>query len=384
MWIISIGSIVVVALAVGEGVFRSLLNTQYNVWPPGFQMSFNPAATTLPGVTGPSRFLINKDGFRGDPLPKASSYKILTVGGSTTECLYLDETKAWPYLLQQTLRRNGPVWVGNVGKSGLNSKHHLIQVEHLTRQYPGIDAIILLIGANDFLQRLSRGIHYQPFMGVESMPRSEYEILMSEAFFTWPGADNREPFVKRLALYRVVREWKYRYLRLPAKQFVQDVDASVYNVWRAHRHSARAIIDDLPDLSSALDEYSRNISAIKKIAVNRGVRLIFATQPYLWRKDLQPHESSLLWLGGVGKFQEEPGHEYYSASVLADGMNMYNQKLLQLCRDHALECVDLEKELLKDTRTFYDDAHFTETGAQQVAGVFAGYLLSKAPFLKQI
>jgi hypothetical protein len=65
-------------------------------------------------------------------------------------------------------------------------------------------------------------------------------------------------------------------------------------------------------------------------------------------------------------------------------MNMYNQKLLQLCRDHALECVDLEKELLKDTRTFYDDAHFTETGAQQVAGVFAGYLLSKAPFLKQI
>ena len=85
-----------------------------------------------------SCFVINRDGMRRNPLPDTGFYKILTIGGSTTECLYLDETEAWPRILQQLLGGE-QVWVGNIGKSGLNTKHHIIQVEHLIHQYPGID-----------------------------------------------------------------------------------------------------------------------------------------------------------------------------------------------------------------------------------------------------
>jgi hypothetical protein len=71
-------------------------------------------------------------------------------------------------------------------------------------------------------------------------------------------------------------------------------------------------------------------------------------------------------------------------AALAEGMNLYNQRLLRVCRDRSLECVDLEQALPKEARIFYDDAHFTEAGARLVAKVFAQYLRSTAPFLKEI
>ena len=85
----------------------------------------------------------------------------------------------------------------------------------------------------------------------------------------------------------------------------------------------------------------------------------------------------------MGKYQEEPGHEYYAAAALAEGMNRYNERLLQVCRDERLECVDLEKAIPKHLSMFYDDAHFTEAGSQKVAEVFARYLRSRAPFLRE-
>lgn len=377
-----LGSLLISGI-VGETAVRSLLDTQYHVWPPGMQYVFTPSPQAVPGVNGASHFVINRDGMRGDPLPAKGTYKILAIGGSTTECLYLDETEAWPHLLQEALGEQGRVWVGNVGKSGLSTRHHIVQVEHLTRQYPGIDAMILLIGANDFLQRLGKGTGYRPFPGIDALPLEDYEALMSEAFFTWPGSNHREPFHKRLAMWRVTREFKYRYLSYTGKQLLQDEDGSIFSKWRAHRRSAPQFRTTLPDLSAALQEYAGNIRAIVRIGAKQGVRVILSTQPFLWRADLLPQDRDLLWLGGVGKYQEEPGHEYYSAAALADGMNQYNQRLLQLCRDEHVECVDLEAVVPKERRMFYDDAHFTEAGSRQVAETFSRYLRSKPPFLRE-
>lgn len=368
------------SLILGEAAVRFFLDNRFHVWPPGLRQVFNPSPAVMPGITGPSRFVINRDGLRGDPLPHDEAYKILAIGGSTTECLYLDETEAWPYLLQRTLGATRKVWIGNAGRSGLNTKSHIVQLTHLTEQYRGIDAVILLIGVNDFLQRLAKGAQYRPFLGVDALPLPDYEILMSETFFTWPGSDHREPFFKRLALYRVTREMKYRYLTFAAKQLVQDADGSVFDVWRAHRRRASAVLPRLPDLPSALEEYSRNVKTIAGIAAQRGVRLIFATQPSLWRPDLTERDQALLWMGGIGKYQEESGHEYYAIAALAEGMNRYNHMLLTLCRTEGLECIDLEQELPKDTRMFFDDVHFTEAGSRQVAQVFSRYLMSRAPF----
>ena len=41
------------------------------------------------------------------------------------------------------------IWVGNVGKSGHDTRHNRLQVEKLLDQYPRIDMVVLLEGVND-------------------------------------------------------------------------------------------------------------------------------------------------------------------------------------------------------------------------------------------
>jgi hypothetical protein len=123
-----------------------------------------------------------------------------------------------------------------------------------------------------------------------------------------------------------------------------------------------------------------NLRAIARSAALHHARIVFVTQPFLWRDDLPPDLQRLLWLGGVGPFQKEAGHEYYSVSALAAGMDAYNRTLLATCRRiPGAVCVDLAALLPKDTTVFYDDVHFNEAGSRRVAEILAERLAA-APF----
>src|SRR5689334_4470801 len=72
----------------------------------------------LPGVRSPVVHSANKWGMRGEDPPKdwRRAFTVITVGGSTTQCFYLDDSRAWPHLLQEKLRSSCPsAWVGNAG-----------------------------------------------------------------------------------------------------------------------------------------------------------------------------------------------------------------------------------------------------------------------------
>ena len=108
-----------------------------------------------------------------------------------------------------------------------------------------------------------------------------------------------------------------------------------------------------------------NLHTIVNVAQQRGVRVAFATQPVLWSAAMPPDLEDLLWLGGVGRFQVEPGRPYYAAAALEDAMAQYNETLLDVCRRREVPCVELHASLPKDTSVFYDDCHFNEPGARQ-------------------
>jgi lysophospholipase L1-like esterase len=99
----------------------------------------------------------------------------------------------------------------------------------------------------------------------------------------------------------------------------------------------------------------------------------------MWRRDLPPELDDLLWMGGAGDFQNERGKEYYSAAALAAGMELYNETLLETCRERRAECFDLAPLVPKDAGAFYDDVHFNEGGARKVAGALTKYLTEQRP-----
>ena len=368
----------IISIGLSEIVLRLISSGQYYVWPPGLRHIFRPAPDIMPGIEGESRFSINDHGLRGDPFSDNQLYRILAIGGSTTECLFLDDMEAWPYLVQEVLNATAGskrrIWVGNAGKSGHNTRNHIVQVDILTRQYPKIDAVLLLIGVNDFARRLALDELYRPFPGVEKLTPGEYDALMDRSFSVWPLADLHSSFLKLTAIWRKVRAIKNRYLNPPKPTAIQDDAAQIYKKWRMHRKMASSIRTTLPDLSSALEEYARNVNTIIDHAKSKGIRVILVTQPYLWRSGLPSEELSLLWWGGIGKYQEELGHEYYSIEALAEGLKMYNETLLRICHTTNVECIDLESQLSKETSNFYDDMHFNESGSRNVATVLGEYL----------
>ena len=331
-------------LFLSELLLRHLfLNPKPFVWPPHLHMVFKPTPGILPGVTGDAHFITNSKGIRADE-PVPNSYQILAVGGSTTECSYLDQAEAWPYQLQLGLQEKGyKVWVGNAGVSGHSTKIHRAKLPHLFAQHPSLDAVLMLIGGNDFLYYLAH---------LDSQP-------------------SVVPFYKKTGFWNFGRFLKQR-LDPRQKILVHNYNTGESHVeWRGKRQSA-AIISKLPNLEMGISEYQKNINYIADLAQQNSIRIIFMTQPTIWRPDLLPAERSLLWMGW--KKHLNSGY-YYSVEALAEGMKQYNDALLEICEQRKLECIDLADKLPKNTNVFYDDLHLNEAGSARVAEIVKNYLL---------
>lgn len=85
--------------------------------------------TDLRGVATQGIHTTNSWGFRGDAPPKDWNkyYTIIAVGGSTTQCFYLDDEKTWPRLLEKYLTSStlSNFWIGNGGTDGQTTRAHL-------------------------------------------------------------------------------------------------------------------------------------------------------------------------------------------------------------------------------------------------------------------
>lgn len=358
------------ALGLGEAVLRAFSRDAFYVWPPHLHQELHPSPDIMPGVSGTSRFEINSIGLRGDELSEARDVRILALGGSTTECLYLDQTEAWPQLLQDRL--GSRVWVGNAGRSGAHSRHHRLQVERLLGQLPRMDAVIVLVGVNDLSLRLSQDKAWQP-AGFDS-PEA-LSGLLQEAFAVRPPRFADGPFHKRTALWQAMKKLGHAVRSGGASQ---DSRGRIYETWRRHRRGAPHLRQQLPALGPALAEYADNLRAIARSAARHRARIVFVTQPALWRADLPPDLQRLLWMGGVGRFQQESGHDYYSVSALAAGMDAYNRTLLATCGQiPGAVCVDLAALLPRDATIFYDDVHLNEEGSRRVARILARSLADR-------
>jgi lysophospholipase L1-like esterase len=351
----------------GEVLLRGLARDEFYVWPPNLRYELHPTPEIMPGVSGVSRFEVNAHGLRGDDFShRDQDVRLLALGGSTTECLYLDEPEAWPHLLERRLNaeRKG-VWVGNAAKSGLNTWHHRVHAEKLLAQYPRIDLVLVLAGVNDLSQRLALDRAYAPPPAEEVMDRA----FEQKPYRFMPG-----PFYKRTALWQGLKKIDRR---LRTEGMSQDPSGRIYVTWRRHRREAKVVREDVPDLGPALEDYAANLRAIAETAARHEARVVFLTQPALWREDLPEDLQNLLWMGGVGRFQEESGHDYYSAGALASAMAVYNRTLLETCQEiPGALCVDLAASIPRDATAFYDDVHFNEAGSRRVARVVAEEILA--------
>lgn len=374
--IVFVASLFAVLLAL-EGISRILIPNRYFIWPPNFSMTFDAAENIPNGVTFPSRMTINASGMRGDLPNDDHGYRILAVGGSTTICVYLDDSQAWPFLLQQDLNRSlgrDEVWVGNVGRPGHRTDHHILQMEKLLDQHPDIDMVVSLVGINDLITTL-------PFSGgnrANAPVQTERQMLVM-SFSLFPGWDDDTPWYQRNLFGRINRLSTWRPLPGTAKLQPMDANGDFVATLRGYRERAGRFRHAPPDLRVQRAEYAKNLSRMADVAESRNVRLLLVTQPALWSEELTADERKLLWAGGPPFFRLRDGATYLSAEALASAMTSFNDTLLKVCRERNLECLDAAVRMERTTDNFYDDAHFTEKGSAILAGLISDYLLSRPP-----
>lgn len=342
------------------------------VWVPGTQLVTRADPTETPGVRGIKKFTVNEIGLRGPAFPRqGDTYKIVTVGGSATECLALDDSEEWPHLLMEELnarQKRRFVWVGNAGVSGHTTVQHRVVLESLPILSEA-DLGIFMVGANDLWTTLAAE-------GSSTKVEQEHYAALVSAYLRGTQSP-RFPLYKRLRLFELVRDTVQAATR---KFALASEEAEVdYNASRRKRAAAATV--PLPDLQTGLKEYRERILALACLCQARGARCLFVTQPSMWRADLPLAAQRLLWFGWVGRWKSSKG--YISVADAARAIDAYNNTLLEVCRSNGLQCYDLASRVPRDSSAFYDDFHFNEQGARIVSQFLADYLLSMPPFAGQ-
>lgn len=359
-------SSLLISLLISEIILRIIFVDQYYIWPPNLKQYFLPDSSILPGLKDTSFFKINSIGFRGDEKNDSHLVHIVTIGGSTTECLYLDQNKTWPTLLEKYLNKNydNKYQVFNGGRSGLNSNHHLTQIRKLLENDNWIDVIIVLEGINDLQYALSLENSYK---------KEDLQSIYDKSFLVSP-VNNKLPFYKRSYLFMYLIKLKKTIL---SYKLAQDAYGYDYIKWRENRRNACALIDSMPNLDNSLSDFKKNNEAMIDIAKSKRKRIIFLTQPVAWDYDMPDSQKKLCWFGWIGANQNKNDGVYYSFSILKKSMERYNSLLKEICKERDVECIDLENSLAKDETTFYDDCHFNESGANKLAKRIAMFINSK-------
>jgi hypothetical protein len=336
-------------------------------YPPG-KFDFDFTRWHVLGVTPKVTFTVNALGLRGPMPPQVGKvYRIITIGGSTTECIAQDDAQEWPHLLMVELnqRQKGlPVWVGNAGVSGLTTVTHASCLRRLPVLHQA-DLLIFLIGVNDLAAALL-------FDGAPTQ-----EVLEDRAELFAEHAPDGVSHVRGL----LRRSW----LLALVWNSLQHLSQVIFT-WRSEQDvpigaslSGRAAgpVLPLPDLRLALAEYAQRVRTLEQQCRQYHRRCVFLTQPTMWRAGLSAAEQSLLYSGGVGYHGIARG--YVSAPELGRAMAAYNQVLLAVCREDQFECYDMAAAIPKDTSAFSDESHYNDHGTHLVADYLAERLLASPP-----
>ena len=299
----------------------------------------------LKGVSPIAIHSTNKWGLRGEDVPADWNkfYTIITIGGSTTQCYYLDDHKTWPYLLQQRLKeKNDKVWVGNAGLDGQTTRAHLIFMkEVIPKMKP--KTVILLVGFNDL-----------------GLSLSEDARLFGSP---WDKTSLKYKIYANSRLIQILHIWKL---------IIFDKVVVVKKMGHGDYEPKASVSEtpfpsDLRSLLPSLEEYRQNIKEIIDTAKSMNIRAIFLTQPVLydnteyWKKI----EGGFYWI--------KKTKNVLSAATFSRLLDIYNKELMEICKANNVECFDLASAIPHSSLYFYDAAHLNEKGAQLVAEKIAEY-----------
>jgi len=315
----------------------------------------------LPDMADSVRFTTNSLGFRGSEIerPKPDSeFRAFVIGGSTTECLFLDDTADISYDLEEFLNRYKPdsaglhVEVYNAGKSGDKSYDHVAMLsQRIVHLHP--DLVVIFAGIND----LSSGIYGYDY--VHEYKKNQYLELGMKNLIKYGLTEFQVP--RRLV----------HMLKKPSDDDLL-MAISFHSNYRTLINARKngTVVNEFPRTN--LEAYRNHLLSIIGICRMHNIKLVFMTQPTVWDSKIDPKAKELLW------FTYRRG-KVFKEDLMDQALEKYNDVMRHLGNEYNVPVFDLAEVIPKSTEYFYDDCHFNITGAEFVADSLCTFILENYP-----
>jgi lysophospholipase L1-like esterase len=290
-----------------------------------------------------------------------NEFRIAIIGGSTVECMALIPEKRWPNVLERLLNQeflSKDFVVLNMGLSGQGTRSHLATVtQHLIDLE--IDCVVFLIGGND-LFRVS----------------TEAEPMLEDMCFIKLNDDSFYIRLLKIATYTQLS----RRLRFFAQAWRRKHPSSLpyFSEFNEYQNSLPMIPTELEGevlqiTQKDLQGYQKNIISLAAVCLAHEIKVLFATQPMLWKDKISSDEKKESWMLS----KEINGKSYQIRSKHAAWMlDRFNQRLIQTCRLRGYPFIDLSAVIPRTLNYFYDDVHLNNQGADLVAKRIRDSLIS--------
>lgn len=362
--------ILVLLLAVVDPFFKGRIKTglrrsvvlreHYPIWDEYYTPSVYDLSGTENLASKAYRLRTNNNGFiigeNDDPI--ADSADIIFFGGSTTECLYVEEDQRFPCLAGEILRNKNssaePV-VLNGGTSGNCSSHSTINL-------------------------LVKGIHLSPKIVVFMHNINDLQLLLKT------GDYHKGPQRRTLIFEENQR------LDLKQRLFVllrSTLDLVIPNISRL----AKKAFESRSNTVSAADEwigyrenifnydiieskFERSVLSFIHLAKSQDIEVVLMTQ----FGRLNPADEFVRRTYEMKHAEQDIFPDFDS---LCCYYNRMNQKIRDIADEEDLLLIDLAKEIPADSLYIYDMVHLNTNGSTIAAGIIAEQLQNRYYSIKK-
>ncbi len=328
-------AVLVVGMVVIELVFGGWVGGpgygQINI-PRNTQRSFDVGGLYAGG--GVITYTRDGHGLRG-AYADASGIDVLTIGGSTTNQLYIDDKKTWQARLADRFRRAGnPQVIVDASIDGQSTLGHIAVFERWFPLVPGLRArfVLAYVGINDM--HVEGATRYDAMESPDLSRRIRQVLLNHSAFY---------------GLFRTARG----VLRARRAKLIHGASPYTGVTWE-RAHAVDAANPGAAELAPRLDAYRARLGVLMGKIRRFGARPVIVTQPLAGYRI----RDGLVW-GVRGKDGSVSTGGYHEITA-------FNQAAMAACRAEGALCIDLAGELLFKDGDFYDGLHNTPRGAAKI------------------
>ncbi len=283
-------------------------------------------------------------------------YKIVFIGGSTTECMYVTENNRFPYLTGQLIeeKTNKHINSYNMGGSGNNSMHSLdIILNKIMPMSP--DIVVIMHAANDYAD-LAYDHTYWPI----GTPRSEL-ITINDYFPKRP----KETFIWHFkGLFKTIYPNIYQKIYLLKERIIhpqEQKQTKPYDEWEGLRQNIKD-----RDFDFMQKEYNWVLQMIITACKTHDILPVLMTQSNRFKENPDDFVlKSLSPMLNAGITYETFKNEY----------DTFNDIIRDVAKTNEIPLIDLANIVPQKKEYMYDTMHYNDTGSKFVATIISEKLI---------